>query len=337
MFRRFYYLIKPFTPWRLRIAVRRVFAKRKRAQTTEIWPISRASTVKPSGWPGWPEGKKFGFALSHDVEGQLGVDRVRQLAELEMNLGFRSSFNFIPEGEYSVSNELIDWLKQNGFEVGVHDLHHDGKLFDSRSTFEKNAIKINQYLKKWDAVGYRSGFMLHNLCWFHDLDILYDASTFDTDPFEPQPDAADSIFPFWVQKFDEGSVKNSLPIKDMEKRVGRRSEANQNSPICEDGYVELPYTLPQDSTLFLLFREKDCQIWKDKTRWIAENGAMCFLNLHPDYVCFEGKPKAREFPAAHYTDFLSFVRTTFENEYCHLLPREIAELYSVREKFGDVN
>src|SRR5438093_11418122 len=40
--------------------------------------------------------------------------------------------------------------------------------------------------------------MLRNLDWLHDLDVQYDASTFDTDPFEPQPDGMDTIFPFWV-------------------------------------------------------------------------------------------------------------------------------------------
>ena len=42
--------------------------------------------------------------------------------------------------------------------------------------------------------------MLHNLEWFHDLNVKYDSSTFDTDPFEPQPDGVGTIFPFWVPR-----------------------------------------------------------------------------------------------------------------------------------------
>jgi len=49
--------------------------------------------------------------------------------QLEMQMGFRSSFNFIPEGEYSVSPEFREELLENGFEVGVQDLKHDGMLF----------------------------------------------------------------------------------------------------------------------------------------------------------------------------------------------------------------
>jgi len=109
--------------------------------------------------------------------------KCRQLAELERDLGFRSSFNFIPEGDYRVSSELRAELTHQGFEVGVHDLRHDGRLYQSRRDFDQNARRINEYLDEWGAAGFRSGFMLHNLNWLHDLDIKYDMSTFDPDRF----------------------------------------------------------------------------------------------------------------------------------------------------------
>ena len=101
---------------------------RKRQKVQDVWPIMPGSERPPQGWPGWPEGKKFAFVLTHDVESQHGVDRVKELAELELKIGFRSSFNFVPEGEYTVprSSRLAD---DRGFEVGVHDLHHDGQLY----------------------------------------------------------------------------------------------------------------------------------------------------------------------------------------------------------------
>ena len=79
-------------------------------------------------------------------------------------------------------------------------MHHDGKLFRSRDIFRTHAVRINQYLREWGAVGFRSAFMLHNLDWLCDLNVLYDASSFDTDPFEPQPDGVNTIFPFWVDR-----------------------------------------------------------------------------------------------------------------------------------------
>ena len=57
--------------------------------------------------------------------------------QLELDLGFRSSFNFIPEGSYQVPAELRQELTARGFEVGIHDLKHDGRLFSSRRNFKR--------------------------------------------------------------------------------------------------------------------------------------------------------------------------------------------------------
>jgi len=93
--------------------------------------------------------------------------------------------------------------------VGVHGLLHDGKLYQSRELFLKRAKRINHYLAQWGAVGFRSPAMHRNLDWIHDLNIEYDASTFDTDPFEPQADGTGTIFPFFVRKGvgEEGYVE----------------------------------------------------------------------------------------------------------------------------------
>jgi len=293
--RKFYYGIKPVVPVSIRRGVRRWFALRKRSKVGDVWPVLPGSERPPAGWPGWPEGKRFAFVLTHDVESQAGVDRCRQLMELEMKWGFRSSFNFIPEGDYRVPRELRDELTGNGFEVGVHDLRHDGRLFQGRRQFALNATRINGYLKEWGAAGFRAGFMFHNLDWLHDLDIQYDASTFDTDPFEPQPDGVGTIFPFWKQ----GSN-------------GR-------------GYVELPYTLPQDSTLFLLFREAGPDIWLRKLDWVASHGGMALVTVHPDYVRFEGEAaRPQTFPADFYSRLLQYVREKHGSSVWPALPREMA-------------
>ncbi|MCS7338915.1 MAG: hypothetical protein NZ739_11900, partial [Verrucomicrobiae bacterium] len=277
LFRRFYYTIKPFVPWRVRMAVRRAVARHLRARYADAWPILPGSEKPPEGWPGWPSGKKFAFVLTHDVEGQAGLEKVSALMELEMSLGFRSAFYFIPEGEYRVPRELRDKLVSNGFEVGVHDLYHDGKLFNSRRRFRRHAAKINHYLREWGAVGFRAGFMLNQLDWLHDLEIQYDASTFDTDPFEPQPEGVGTIFPFWV---GESTVEGSN-VRGVESvRATRNSTRAPSAGLVSKGttrrnsYVELPFTLPQDITLFLLFREKNIDIWVRKLDWVAKHGGL---------------------------------------------------------------
>lgn len=296
-FKRLYYHLKPYLPWSLRIRLRRLFALKKRHACKDIWPINDAASRTPENWPGWPDGKKFAFVLSHDVEGPSGLAKCRQLMELEKELGFRSSFNFVPEGDYRVTQQLREDLVKNGFEVGVHDLRHDGKLYWTREIFSENAKRINHYLKEWNATGFRSGFMLHELEWLHELNVRYDASTFDTDPFEPQPQGEQTIFPFWIQSSD-----------------GKK------------GYVELPYTLPQDSTLFLLFREPTSEIWRRKLDWVAGHGGMALVNVHPDYLRFSGEPKSgRTFPVKRYQELLIHVRDNYAGNYWHVTPNRLAD------------
>ena len=290
-----YYLLKPIIPWNIRISLRRVLANRLRRRCSGSWPIYEPASRAPEGWPGWPGGKKFAFVVTHDVEGVRGLERCRKLAEMDKTLGFRCSFNFVPEGEYRLPESFRTLLEQEGFEVGVHDLHHEGSLYRSGKSFKDQAQKINQYLKAWGAVGFRSGFMFHNLQWIQDLNILYDASTFDTDPFEPQPDGVHTIFPFWVQ--------------------GNGSK----------GYVELPYTLPQDSTLFLLFKETTIDVWTKKLDWVAAHGGMAMLNVHPDYMNFDGKPRLAEYSAELYKSFLKYVASRYGETCWFALPRDVAK------------
>ncbi|HCR29763.1 MAG TPA: hypothetical protein DIV79_07100, partial [Opitutae bacterium] len=160
-----YYHAKPYLPWRFRMATRRFFAKRKRIRYSGSWPIDPPSGAVPDDWRGWPNGADFAFVLSHDVETQIGYNKLDELLEVEKQLGFRSVINFIPEGEYSVSERRIQELIERGFEVGVHGLYHDGKLYNNRATFESRAKRINRYLKQWGATGFRSPLMHHRLDW----------------------------------------------------------------------------------------------------------------------------------------------------------------------------
>ena len=184
MFRNWvYYQIKPLVPWSVRMAIRQYCARQKRERCRHSWPIMPGSERRPEGWPGWPNAKQFAFVLTHDIESKTGLAKCRLLMELDRKWDFRASFNFVPEGGYPVPPQLRDEIARGGFEVGVHDLCHDGKLYRSRRVFAQKTLRINRHLKDWGATGFRSGFMFHKLDWLHDLDIDYDTSTFDTDPF----------------------------------------------------------------------------------------------------------------------------------------------------------
>ena len=297
MLHKIFYILKPIVPRKLQILIRSIIVKRTINKFKHSWPILESAAIKPHDWRGWPEDKKFALILTHDVEHKKGYDNVFKLMQIEKDLGFVSSFNFVPERDYRVDKEFLNTLKKNGFEYGIHGLHHDGKLFSSETEFLSRSKKINKYLNEWDSVGFRAPSMHHDLDLIGALDIQYDLSTFDTDPFEPQSDGVGTIFPFWVE-----------------------NNRNKNG-----GYVELPYTLAQDFTPFILMREKTIKIWTDKLDWIANYCGMALVNVHPDYIQFtDRKPGTEEFSVKLYLDFLIYILTKYKDQFWNVLPSEIA-------------
>jgi len=295
--KKLFYILKPIIPRSVQIFLRRKLVEGQKEKYKNVWPILEKAGEKPDGWPGWADNKKFAVILTHDVESQSGHDKCIKLMELEKKSGFCSSFNFVPE-RYNVLESLRNELISNGYEVGVHGLNHDGKLFSNKNVFSERAKKINRYIKEWNSVGFRAPAMHHNLQWIHKLDIEYDLSTFDTDPFEPQSDGMKTIFPFWVSK---------------------------NGNDSANGYWEFPYTLVQDFTLFILMNENN-DIWEKKVDWIVQNGGMVLVNVHPDYINFsKNKNRVEEFSKIQYIGLLNYIKTKYKGQYWNPLPKELAE------------
>ena len=308
MLKKIFYLLKPLIPRSFQISLRRELIGQNLYRNTYRWPIIEGSEKQPRDWRGWPENKKFALVITHDVEHPKGYNKVLKLMNLEKRIGFVSSFNFVPERDYKVEMNLLNTLKLNGFEYGVHGLHHDGKLFSTEKEFLRRAIFINRYLREWGAVGFRAPAMHHNLELIGKLNIKYDLSTFDTDPFEPQPDGVNTIFPFWVDGLNENR-----------------------------GYFEFPYTLVQDFTLFIFMNEKSPEIWIKKLDWIAENGGMALLNLHPDYVNFEDQIKFEEFPIKYYEEFLRYIKIKYAGQYWNGIPSDLADCLIIKNNDSIIN
>jgi hypothetical protein len=296
-----YYGIEPFIARKWLLYLRRHYVTYKKLLHTIDWPILEDAARPPLHWTGWPGGKQFALVLTHDVDTRRGQDKCHQLICLEEKLGFRSSFNFVPE-DYVVDDTLREYLVEHGFEVGVHGLKHKGNMFRSKIVFLGMVAKINHYLDSWKAVGFRAPSMYHNLEWIQQLNIKYDSSTFDTDPFEPQPDGVGTVFPFLFQK------DTSRP-----------------------GYIELPYTLPQDFALFIMMGEKCIDIWKKKLDWISRKGGMALINTHPDYLYFgHEKPGIDEYPSRFYEEFLEYAKSAYAGHFWHALPRDVADFWEGR-------
>jgi len=262
--RKLYYFLKPLLPRPLTRILRRGFQQRHKQNFQLGWPIEARyprfqfevlkNLLTLTGQysipyrPLWPNGMRFAFVLTHDIETNNGQKFVRRVADLEEEHGFRSSFNFVPE-TYPVDRGLLNDLCQRGFEIGIHGLKHDGRLFNSSKEFLCCAEKINHYLTEFGAVGFRAPLTIRNPEWMQALNIEYDLSFFDTDPFEPIPGGTMSIWPFFTGHF-----------------------------------VELPYTLVQDYTLTSVLGETTPKIWLEKVDFIEKYHGMALVNSHPDYL-----------------------------------------------------
>jgi hypothetical protein len=196
----------------------------------------------------WPHPYSWAFVLTHDVETATGYRNLHVLRDVELENGYRSSWNFVPK-RYAVEEHVIRDLTENGFEIGVHGLYHDGRDLASFDIFTERLREVARYAQLWKATGFRSPATHRVWNWMSQLDFEYDSSYPDTDPFEPYPGGCCSLLPYFNQ-----------------------------------GLVELPITLPQDHTLFMILGHADESLWLEKSSYLRQQGAMALLITHPDYM-----------------------------------------------------
>ena len=264
-----FYRVKPLIPRRAQMAMRRTMARRQRVRHEAQaqfprWPIEpllvhqreiliheqlqRSGSDRIPLLAPWPRGHRFAWTITHDVEGPRGVAAVERLLELERRHGVVSAWFFVAE-DYEIDPAVLDAVRSAGGEIGLHGLHHDGALFQSRAHFERQLPGIRRYLREWGAEGFRSPSTHRNAAWMPELGARYDSSFPDTHPFDAQPGGCCSILPYF--------------LGDL---------------------VELPITLPQDHTLFELLREPDISLWRRKSTWLARHGGLITALVHPDYA-----------------------------------------------------
>lgn len=250
----YYGYLRPFIP----VVVRRILQKQSERNTVYNKDFINDGLVKFirsvysdnnfNNLDLYPSAFQSALVLTHDVEGKAGLRFIPKVIELEEKYGFKSSWNIIPY-KYKIDSGIIDLIKESGHEVGIHGYNHDGKLYFSEYIFNVRAVHINKALEKYNAVGFRSPMVHRNLQWLQNLNIKYDLSCFDYDPFQPFPGGTGSIWPFIAGKF-----------------------------------VELPYTLPQDHTIFFILKQNDISIWKNKIDWLTRNRGVVLTLTHPDYL-----------------------------------------------------
>jgi len=261
--RRCYYLARPALPRAVQVKLRQAFTRVQARSSFPAWPVEDslhrlyrwlfASVAEIAGRPVpflelWPAGRSWALVLTHDVETEAGYRTMGLLRDAERALGYRSSWNFVAE-RYQVEDCAIRALQDEGCEVGVHGLRHDGRDLASRRLMEKRLPAMRANADRWSAIGFRSPSTQRDWQLMPRLGFVYDSSYSDTDPYEPQSGGCCTYLPFFNQSM-----------------------------------IELPITLPQDHTLFCILQDAGADVWIRKAQFLRERNGMALVLTHPDYA-----------------------------------------------------
>jgi hypothetical protein len=260
-----YYLLRPLLP----VSIRKYLQRRRLSDWQSLafprWPTDRTVeeiherllllSLKAKGlqrvpfvWF-WPNGARSCAIMTHDVEELAGLNFCSPLMDLDEAAGIRSSFQIVPEVRYPVPGTLLDEIRTRGFELNIHDLNHDGRLYSSRAEFRRRIQRIHQHAREYGALGFRSGVLHRNQAWYDDLEFSYDMSIPNVAHLDPQRGGCCSLMPFFIGKV-----------------------------------LELPVTMIQDYSLFHILNDYSIGIWTRQLNAITENHGLANFIVHPDYI-----------------------------------------------------
>jgi len=263
--RRLYYSIRPF----MGVAVRKHLQKAQLNGWEKIifprWPVdltvddlmegAMTLAVKAAGrsripfiWF-WPDDASACGMMTHDVEGQAGLDFCDELMDIDDSFGIKSSFQLIPADRETTWRETAARLRRRGFEVNLHDLKHDGQLYADREGFLRQAKRINEYAREFGCGGFRSGAMYREQSWYEAFEFAYDMSVPNAAHLEPQRGGCCTVMPYFV-----GDI------------------------------LELPLTTVQDYSLFHILSDYSTSLWRQQIGLISRRHGLVSVITHPDYL-----------------------------------------------------
>jgi hypothetical protein len=271
LIRKIYYVLRPLFPVFIRRHLQRAWLKGWDQKPFPRWPVDRSVDQLferlmllalqtgtheriPFIWF-WPQGKSSCAIMTHDVETAAGLEWTTQLMDINDSFQIKSSFQIIPAARYVASRETLLAIKDRGFEVNVHDLKHDGHLFDSYQEFQASALQINEFITRFGSKGFRAGALYRNQEWFDAFRFSYDMSVPNVGHLDPQPGGCCTVMPYFV-----GNV------------------------------LELPVTTIQDYSLFNVLGTYSQDIWAEQIKLIMQQHGLISFIVHPDYL---DTPEAR--------------------------------------------
>lgn len=263
--RKSYYMLRPLLPISFRKHLQRFALRGWDEIPFPEWPLDMTTEalvevgwrllLKTSGieklpfiWF-WPDGYSSACIMTHDVETETGRDFCSTMMRMEQRVGVQSAFEVVPEDRYPVPDMFLQEIRDQGCEICIHGLNHDGRLFSSEEIFLERAKKINDYARNWGARGFRSPVMYRNLEWLRELNFSYDMSVPNVGHLDPQRGGCCTVMPYFI-----GDI------------------------------LEIPLTTIQDYSLFNILKQRSLDLWMKQIDAIRSKHGLISFIIHPDYV-----------------------------------------------------
>jgi hypothetical protein len=263
--RKLYYALRPMLPVHLRRRMQRVWLRGWNRRPFPRWPVDQSvdqvfealmgirlkglgETRIPFIWF-WPDARSSCAIMTHDVETAAGLRFCSELMDINDRYQIKSSFQLIPDARYVVGGNDLSLLRERGFEVNVHDLKHDGHLFDNRRNFQESAAQINRFGVLFGSKGFRSAVLYRNQDWYDALSFSYDMSVPNVAHLDPQAGGCCTVMPYFI-----GNV------------------------------LELPVTATQDYSLFHVLGTYSLDLWREQISCIMQRHGLISFIVHPDYL-----------------------------------------------------
>ena len=199
----------------------------------------------------WPEGKKFAFCVTHDLESRHGLKDIERLVNIDRSFGFKACWN-VSTMLIESHGKCIERLRASGCEIGCHGYNHDNKFaFLKKEKMRVRLERCAKYIEQYEMKGFRSPSLLRS------------------------PELMEELSGYF--KFD-----SSYPDTDAFSETGERNGCSRIRPFFINRILELPITMPMDSSMLFMGydHEKMLQVWLKKLDWLRERQGMALINVH---------------------------------------------------------
>ncbi|MBJ93135.1 MAG: hypothetical protein CMP23_01530 [Rickettsiales bacterium] len=215
--------------------------------------LSRTASASSTAEGPWPEGKRYAFLMTHDIDTRAGMRKAGQVLDEMVELGLKPCFFLVAHG-YDWDPGFCEAVRNAGGEIALHGDAHDNRLsFLSGARIGERLDSTREIIEQHQIRGFRSPSLL----------------------------VSDHLYEQLGQRFDWDS---SVPDCDTHTLLGPRRGCGTIFPFRRKGTLVVPITMPADDRLLLLgYRGMELlSVLRRKWSYVRKTGGLCHFLTHPE-------------------------------------------------------